>query len=138
MVAAGYGVFIQDNKLLLARRCNTGYMDGYYGLPSGHIEDNEPITKGTLREMKEELGLELQENHIAITHIMHRKSNDIRIDFFYIVKDWPSEPTNTEPDRCDDLSWFPLDKLPENTIPYIKTALEHIHNKKFYSEFGWE
>lgn len=37
----------------------------------------------------------------------------------------------------DDLSWFDLDALPKNTIPYIKQAIEAIKHNNFYSEFGW-
>jgi hypothetical protein len=50
---------------------------------------------------------------------------------------WSGEITNTEPDKCDDLSWFKLDALPENTIPYIRQALEAHKNNIKYTEFGW-
>ncbi len=138
MIASGYGLFIRDGKILLLRRCNTGYMDGYYGLPAGHIEENETVTKGTLREIREETGVELAPSDIKLAHVMHRKSNDIRMDFFYIVDQWNDEPVNSEPDKCDNMDWFPFDALPENTIPYIKTAIENSQNNIFFSEFGWE
>lgn len=31
-------LLIKNNKVLLMKRCNTGYMDGYYGMVSGHLE----------------------------------------------------------------------------------------------------
>ena len=43
-----------------------------------------------------------------------------------------------EPHKCDDLSWFDLNDLPENVIPYIKQAIQNILNKEIYSEFGWK
>jgi ADP-ribose pyrophosphatase YjhB (NUDIX family) len=138
MIAAGYVFFIRDNQVLMLRRCNTGYMDGYYSLPAGHIEDNEPIREGTCREMKEETGVDFRPDELKPVHVMHRKGTDIRIDFFFSVDSWSTEPKNTEPDKCDDFRWFPLDDLPENTIPYIKTATQHLQNNVFYSEFGWE
>ncbi len=69
---------------------------------------------------------------------MHRKGDDIRMDFFFTVKDWSGEVTNCEPEKCDDLAWFDLSDLPTNTIPYIKSAIEHFQAGKMYSEFGWE
>lgn len=50
---------------------------------------------------------------------------------------WTGEPRNAEPDKCDDLSWFPLDSLPENIIPCIKQAFECIKDNIIYSEFGF-
>ncbi|KXK10165.1 MAG: RNA pyrophosphohydrolase [Microgenomates bacterium OLB23] len=113
-------------------------MDGFYGLPAGHIEDNETLTQGMLRELQEETGVSLTKNDIELVHIMHRKSNDIRMDFFYTVKQWVDEPKNTEPNKCDDFAWFPLDNLPHNTVPYIKTAIAHVQSHLMYSEYGWE
>lgn len=58
-------------------------------------------------------------------------------DAFFVATDWTGEIKNMEPEKCDDLSWFDMNNLPPNTIPYIKTVIENILNKKHYSEYGW-
>jgi 8-oxo-dGTP diphosphatase len=68
---------------------------------------------------------------------MHRKSEDERVDFFILIKSWSGETINHEPQKCDHLAWFPLDRLPNNIIPYVKRALENYQNGIIYSEFGW-
>ena len=60
MIVSGYLLFIKSGKILLLRRKNTGYMDGWYGLPSGHIEDNETPVQALKREVKEESGLNIE------------------------------------------------------------------------------
>lgn len=137
MIASGYLVLIKDDKVLLARRLNTGYMDGFYGLPAGHIEDGESLTTGTAREALEEIGLELQPSSLKLAHTMHRRGEDIRMDFFFTATTWLGEPQNEEPTKCDDLAWFPLNELPTKTIPYIRSALEQIQQGHIFSEFGW-
>lgn len=137
MIASGYGFFIRKNTILLSERKNTGYMDGWFSLPAGHIEDGETLTDGTIREIQEETGILLRRKDVRLVHVMHRRSNDIRMDFFFLVKSWNGEPTNTEPDKCSRLQWFPVKRLPEHTIPYIKEAIEKYRQSKFYSEFGW-
>lgn len=138
MIASGYALFIKNNNILLLRRKNTGFMDGMYGLPAGHIEENEPLREGTCREIREEVGVSLTPNDITLVHIMHRKGADIRLDFFFMINQWSTEPTNCEVNLCDDLQWFPLNSLPENTIPYIRTAIQQVVEQRLYSEYGWE
>ena len=41
IVPSSYLILINDDKLLLGRRCNTGFKDGDYGLFAGHGEENE-------------------------------------------------------------------------------------------------
>ncbi len=119
------------------RRLNTGYQDGQYGLPSGHLEDNESISHGLCREVKEEIGVFIKPSDLSLVHVMHRKETDIRVDLFFVATKIKGTPVNAEPDKCDDLQWFRLDKLPKNTIGYVKQAINNYLKGKIYSEIGW-
>lgn len=136
VVISSYMIFRQDDKVLLSRRCNTGYRDGEYGLPAGHIEENEFATAAAAREALEEVGVKVKTKDLIPAHIMHRHCGDHeRIDFFFAVERWTGEITNAEPDKCDDVQWFAWDELPTNTIPYIRTAFGYYREGRFYSEF---
>lgn len=52
-----------------------------------------------------------------------------RINYFFTVDRWNGEIKNNEPNKCDDLKWFDLDGLPENTIPYIREAISNYDKK---------
>lgn len=51
-----------------------------------------------------------------------------KIDF---TKDGP-------PAKCDQLDWYDLENLPENTLLNVKTALDHIKNNVSISEMREE
>lgn len=138
LIASGYLILVRDENILLSRRFQTGYEDGKYSLPAGHMEEHETIREGTCREVQEEIGVILKPDNLDLVHVMHRKDWDERIDFFFTTKKWNGEPKNMEPDRCDDLAWFPLDQLPANTVPYIRAAIENFQKKIWYAEFGWK
>ena len=137
-IPASYLVLIKDGKVLLQRRYNTGYEDGKYSMIAGHVEEGETFTQAIIREAREEAGAELIQEHLDVAHVMHRKSHDSeRVDTFFVAKEWQGEIENKESHKCDDLSWFDLDELPENTIPYIRQAIDCIRKSQFYSEYGW-
>jgi 8-oxo-dGTP diphosphatase len=129
--------FLKDDKILLLRRFNTGYEDGNYSVVAGHVDAGETVTQAAIREAQEEAGVVLQPEELQVVHIMNRKSNDERVDFFIVVKGWSGEIRNMEPEKCDNLSWFPLDSLPANMIPYVRYAIENYQKGILYSEFGW-
>lgn len=137
LIASVYLLFVKDGKILLLRRANTGYEDGNYGLVAGHLDAHESLTHAAIREGKEESGVDINPVDLEVKTTMHRRQSDERVDFFFEVKKWNGEPINTEPDKCDDLSWFNLDNLPQNTIPYIRQAIECYKKGIIYSEFGW-
>lgn len=140
-VPASYLVLIRDNKILMLRRFNTGYEDGKYSLVAGHVDSGETFTQCMIREAKEEVGIMLKPKNLKIAHLMHRNSgtdiNNERVDLFFTSENWDGKIENKEPNKCDDLSWFDLDNIPQNTIPYIEQAIDCIKNKVFYSEHGW-
>lgn len=129
--------FLRDNHILLLRRFNTGYEDGKYSVVAGHLDTGETVSQAAVRETGEEVGVILDPAELQIVHVMNRKSEDERIDFFMLVHSWRGEISNCEPDKCDQLAWFPLAALPPNTVPYVRYAIERYQEGVFYSEFGW-
>lgn len=136
--AAVYLLLIKDGKMLLQRRFNTGWMDGMYSLPAGHLDGKETVTEALIREAREETGIEVVQGDCKIVHTMHRNSKQREyIDFFVVAEKWKNEPTITEPDKCDDLSWFSLKELPKNLLKYVRHVIECYQNGVTFSEFGW-
>lgn len=139
IVPSSYLILIKENQTLLARRCHTGFEDGNYGLVAGHCEEKESATQALIREIKEEAGIDLHPSSIKLVHVMHRKAqSDERVDFFFTAEKYAGIPKIMEPEKCDDLRWFPIDDLPKNTIDYIRQAIENYQKGIFYSEFGWD
>lgn len=135
---ASYLILVKNEEVLLVRRYQTGFEDGKYSLPAGHVEVGETYLEALIRESKEEIGVTLTEKQVTVSHVMHRKALDREyVDVFYIAKEWGGKIENKEPEKCDDLSWFPIEKLPENIIPYVKTALQNSFDGIPFSEYGW-
>jgi len=140
-IPSSYLTLLNDNKILLLRRFNTGFEDGNYSMIAGNVDPGESFTQSIIREAKEEAGILLQPEDLKVIHVMHRKSNtsenNERVDVFFIADKWQGQIINKEPNKCDDLAWFDLDRITKNVIPYINQVIERIKNNIFYSEYGW-
>ncbi len=130
-------LFFRDNQILLSRRFQTGYMDGHYSVPAGHLDGNESVRQAAVRETREEVGLSIEPGNLIFAGIFHRLEGDERIDFFVHVKEWEGELVNMEPGKCDGLLWADVEDLPPNTIPYIRRAIENFRKGVLFEEFGW-
>lgn len=119
-------------------------MDGQYGLVAGHGESGECFTDTIIREAKEEANIILKPEKLKVVHIIQRfemRNNPElreRVDVFLSAEKWQGKIKIMEPNKCDDISWFPIDKLPENIIPYVKLAINNIRKKIFYCETGYK
>ncbi len=139
LIASVYLVLTKDGKTLLSRRFRTGYEDGKYGLVAGHIDGKETLRQALAREVREEAGVTLDVGDLALGHTMHRWCGDHeRLDFFFTTDTYAGTIVNKEPKKCDDIAWFPVDELPENTIEYVRLAIENCAGGVPYSEYGWE
>jgi 8-oxo-dGTP pyrophosphatase MutT (NUDIX family) len=137
LIPAVYLILVRGDKILMLRRFNTGYEDGNYSLVAGHVEENEPSIDALRREALEEAGIIIKPRDIKFVHLMHRKSDNLRVDLFFEVSKWQGEVTNKEPNKCDDLSWFSINDLPINTIPYVRQVIDVYTRGIYYSEYGW-
>lgn len=138
-VPASYLILRRGEKILFTKRKGSGYYDGWYGLPAGHIEDGELPTECLIRETKEEIGLDISKNIIKLAHIMYRVKNDEtgnRVDYFFVVENFTGEPKIMEHHKCDDMQWFSIDSLPENTVHHTQIAIKNIQKGILFSELG--
>jgi 8-oxo-dGTP diphosphatase len=130
-------LFFRGSDILIARRLNTGYRDGEYSVPAGHLDGGETVIAAGIREALEEVGLQLRTSDLEFAGVMHRLEDDERVDFFLRVRSWNGEPANTEPEKCDDLRWVDVSALPENTVPYVRRAIRNHLGGVIFDEFGW-
>lgn len=137
LVSAVHLFLVRDGRILLLRRCNTGYEDGNYSVVAGHLNGGEEIKAAAIREAKEEAGIDISPQDVEIVGVMHRCAEDERIDFFLAASLWSGEIVNSEPGKCDELAWFDMDRLPDNVIPYVRKALENYRRGRWFDSFGF-
>ena len=118
-------------EILLALRKNTGYNDGNYELPGGHVDVGEDIIDAMIREAKEELNIELERKDLKIKHILHHyKGNSLK--FVISTEKYKGNLKIGEPDKCEKLEWFNIKELPENIDKKMEKVLQEIENGIFY------
>lgn len=132
-------IIIRDDKYLLLRRANTGWADGYYTLPAGHVDGGEALTAAAIRETKEEVGIDLRQENLKLVHVMHRSNKEDdqeRLDFYFLVQKWGGEPYLAEPEKSDHLDWFSIADIPEHTLEHVRDTLGK-YEAQLLSEVNW-
>lgn len=120
----------RGDRVLLARRQGTGYADGLWHAPSGHLEDGEDVARAMLRETREEIGLRLPPEALTAVVAMHHRGpgGAPRVGWFFEA--WCEaggsvpEPVNAEPEKCAEIAWFPLTALPRDMVAYCRAGLD--------------
>lgn len=117
----------RGDEVLLARRAGTGYGDGLFNTPSGHVEPGEDVRTAVLREAKEEIGLDLAPEDVSAELVVQHRGpgGKPRIGWFFeATYGAGGEPFNAEPHKCDELSWHRADALPDDMVAYCRAGLE--------------
>lgn len=129
---------MDDDRVFLLRRFQTGYEDGTYTVIVGHVEANEPASAAAVREVAEEAGVVMREEDLEFAGCMHRRFlGGEALNLFFIARRWVGTPMNAEPAKCDDAGWFRLSSLPESMVSYVRPALEQAAIGRWYIECGW-
>lgn len=141
IIPAVYTIFRKGDDILLLRRFGTGYLDGYYSLPAGHVDGGESAVMAAVREVEEEVGIKVDPKELKLVHTLHRTADSPvkheRIDLFFELHHWHGEPTNMESQKCDELRWVNINQLPANTVPEVAQALRMAAQGQSYSDFGF-
>lgn len=137
-IPTGVHVLLErDGRVLMMRRANTGFFDGRFSLPGGHVEPGESLRDAAVRELAEEIGVRVRPGTLDAIGVVHRLSDTNRIDFFLRARTWDGEPQIREPDKCDAMDWFGRDALPDSTVDYVRRALA-CDGAPWILELGWD
>lgn len=134
LVPASYVLLLRGREVLLQRRQNTGYMDGYWVAgAAGHVEPAEAARQAAVREAREELGVELESGSLQLITVMQRTDGvgtprEQRVDWFWTCREWRGEPRICEPEKVSALGWFSLDALPDGVPDYERIVLEGLRD----------
>ena len=69
--------------------------------------------------------------------VLRRRADVQRRDLFFASRVWAGEPRIEAPDRCDELRWADIDRLPDNTVRHLRAGLEAMQRGRLFSTFGW-
>ncbi|EKD66990.1 MAG: MutT/NUDIX family protein [uncultured bacterium] len=115
-VSVGALIFNSEGKILLCKRSQNAKNErGCWEAPGGAVEYGETLEHAIAREMKEELDveLELMQQMPAANHIIPDDHQHwIPSAFISRIKN-NKKPKIMELDKCDEISWFALDNLPQ-------------------------
>lgn len=121
----------RKKEVLLALRKNTGYNDGEYELPGGHVDEGEDLMNAMIREAYEELKIKLKLEDLHIEHILHHYKGN-RLKFIISSEKYEGNLEIGEAEKCEKLEWFNIEDLPENLDKRTKKVIKEIENNIFY------
>lgn len=133
-IGAGGGVLILNKKeecLLMKRGKNSKNEAGWWCKPGGAIDWGEKAEDAMKREIREELGIEIDIwGYLPHTDHVIKKDNQHWLAVNYVASIKKGEPKNMEPDKHDEIRWFSLDELPRKTTKTTREPVRDFLNKK--------
>ncbi len=122
----------KGNFLLSKRSLKTRDEQGMWEFGGGGLEFGETVEKGLARELKEEYGAKILKSEFLGFRNVHReqqgkKTHWLALDFKVLID--PKQVRNGEPEMIEELSWFRLDKLPNNQHSQLPIYLK-LHKHK--------
>ena len=107
------GLVFRNGRLLITRRRANDHLGGLWEFPGGKQEPNETLEECLKRELREELGIEVQvgERLAAITHCYAERT--VRLSFFRCA----SPDGEPQAIGCDALAWISADELGAYAFP---------------------
>lgn len=117
----GVAVILNDRgQILIDRRRAGGSMGGLWEFPGGKIEPNETVTECIKREIREELGIEIEVGDFLIS-IEHIYANKFSLSLIaHYCKHIAGEPQTIE---CEEIRWVTLAEIDGFAFPEANSQI---------------
>ena len=110
-----------DGRVLLAQRPQGKAMAGLWEFPGGKVQPGETPETALIRELKEELGIDVAEACLApLSFASHRYEGFHLLMPLYVCRRWSGSPEAREGQR---LAWVRSQKLEDYPMPLADKPL---------------
>lgn len=129
---AAFVLLLRNQETFLLRRANTGWADGMWTIPSGHVEKGESVIEAALKEVREEAGVTIKKEDLTFVHA--HAVEDAYINFYFTATKWEGEACLAEEEKCSEVMWVSLDAIPEDTIMQVRSLIKNMQEGTYFSE----
>lgn len=121
-------------EVFLLRRAGTGFMDGYFALPGGHVHSGELPLEAARRECEEETGARPSDLK-PLCAMPYRTGRHVGMNLIFAAEQFAGTPTLAEPEAADLAVWAATAALPEPRAAWLDSVLTVQGSARWYLEF---
>ncbi len=136
-VSVGAMIFNDKGEIFLSKRSQkTKNERGCWEAPGGSVGFGEKLVTAIKREMFEEYGIKIEilEQMPAVDHFIPKEKQHW-VPTCFIAKIKSGKPKIMEPEKCDGIGWFSLNKLPKPLSIVTKLDLKMYKKRKNLNKF---
>jgi len=132
-VGGGILIFNKKGEIFLAKRGkNVTNQSGWWSKPGGGIEFGEKAKDAVEREIFEEHGIKIKIwGLLPHTDYIIKNEGQHWLSVNYLADIKSGEPKIMEIDKCDEIGWFNLNKLPKKMVQNTKESIKNYLDKKY-------
>ena len=121
IIVASVALINSDNQILIAQRPKDKHLSGLWEFPGGKVEKNESPENTLIRELKEELNVNLNQKCVApltFSEFDYKEFNLLLL--LYVCRRWDGDPESME---NNPIKWVKSNKLREYKMPPADDSL---------------
>lgn len=99
-----------------------------WGFPKGHLENDETFKQAAIREIKEEVGIDVSVNSTFITELVYKMPNGIEKHSLYYIAEFAKQVPNRQLEEVQEIKILKYDDAYDLlTFDNMKQTLKQAH-----------
>ena len=121
VIVASISIIDANDRILIAKRPNKKHLSGFWEFPGGKVEKGESPQNALVREVKEELNIDINNKCIApLTFSEFNYENFHLLLLLYVCRRWEGEPMSMEK---NEIKWVKVNTLRQYKMPPADDSL---------------
>ena len=121
VIVASIAIIDANDQILIAKRPNKKHLSGFWEFPGGKLEKGESPENALVREVKEELNIDINNKCIApLTFSEFNYEKFHLLLLLYVCRRWEGEPMSMEK---NEIKWVKVNTLRQYKMPPADDSL---------------